>query len=355
MEANITKRNQSLDIIRCIAIFSVVCEHTSSSTLTGLPYILMNTAGTIGVPLFVMLTGYLMLDRNYDSTYTKKYIYRNVIPLIVCFELWNIIWFALSHFIGNSPISLEHCLKVALFMAPTDNGMWYLPMIIGLYLGIPIVSHTIQWIKNNSIHEYAIMLIILLIAFGTLIPTISQITTIFSPQLNPIDGVLTLNIFGANVWGNSVWILFLITGYVIKKKYLEIPNVATACIALLSGICLAFFHYIAAQHGLAWDTYYANILLVLFSISLFSFIEKVFTNHGTTPINQIIYITARYSFSIYMIHFWIIDIYISLIPNNINMIIDFVSCFVLCIAASTLIAYLTSRIVLCRKWLLLIK
>lgn len=72
MVAEARKRNRSLDVIRSLAIVSVVCEHVSSDVLSGMPQLIGNVFGTLGVPLFVMLTGYLMVDRKYDAAYTKK-------------------------------------------------------------------------------------------------------------------------------------------------------------------------------------------------------------------------------------------------------------------------------------------
>lgn len=48
-------RDVSLDLIRVVAIILVVVEHSS---LDG--QLVLRTLGALGVPLFVILTGYLM-------------------------------------------------------------------------------------------------------------------------------------------------------------------------------------------------------------------------------------------------------------------------------------------------------
>ena len=50
--------------------------------------------GTIGVPLFVILTGDLMLPRNFNKDdYLSRYLHRNFLPLLISFECWNLLRF----------------------------------------------------------------------------------------------------------------------------------------------------------------------------------------------------------------------------------------------------------------------
>ncbi|MBC8743158.1 acyltransferase family protein [Lactobacillus sp. Marseille-P7033] len=72
------ERNYGLDVVRIIAIFFVVMNHVyeSAYNLSGVgPHILSSqqlwsgylgfTIGRVGVPLFLMLTGYFLLARTW--------------------------------------------------------------------------------------------------------------------------------------------------------------------------------------------------------------------------------------------------------------------------------------------------
>ncbi|OZG61777.1 acyltransferase [Bifidobacterium lemurum] len=359
MPAAPKQREHSLDVIRAIAIIAVICEHTSSALLTGKAQLLVNTLGTLGVPLFVMLTGYLMLDRSYDSRYLQRFLKHNLLPLVITLEIWNITWFGLSQVIGDSPISFDQVLKVALFMGPTNNGMWFLPMIIGVYLGLPIVSHTIQWLGMHHARTYSLTLLGCAAFFGTIVPTLSELFSFIMPQ-HIISSQLNMNIFGADVWGNSVWILFLLAGYAVKKGIFSKVNTwAATAVAIVSAVFLVLFHHFALASGLAWDPYYANLFLVITAISSFVVGQRIFTlrfAHARFLVTVTTFIST-YSFSVYMLHFWILTVCVACL-QSFNMSTGFISfaiivciCLVGSLAVARILAYLRPL----QRWMLLIK
>ena len=348
-------RNFSLDVIRSIAILMVVCEHASPSILVGAPNLLMNTFGTIGVPLFVMLSGYLLLDRDYNTEYAKHFTLFNILPLIVSFEIWNIVWCIISQYLGQSPISVSTCIKVALFMSPTGNGMWYLPMIIGLYIGIPIVSRTLAWLQSSQNIAYRIVLLFCCIFFGTFVPTLNQLSFL-SPPWGSVENVLNMNIFGANVWGDSVWMLYLILGYLIKRgAFNRVHELLALVVMIVSGAALVLFHHVAMSSGLPWDTYYSNIFLVICSVCVFIIIERLgsLVKAKENAICHFVTLISKYSFGIYMIHFWILEL--MLIYVDARTIVAYCIIVPVCIASSIFVCYVISNSTFCRRWLLLIK
>lgn len=56
-----------------------------------------------------------MLDRHYDSEYLQRFLKRNLLPMFVALEVWNIIWYILGLLL-NSPSTIQYSVKVALFM-----------------------------------------------------------------------------------------------------------------------------------------------------------------------------------------------------------------------------------------------
>ena len=80
------QRIVELDLIRCIAILFVVVTHSRttffSPEINRGPFIFYEMIGVLGVPLFVMLTGYLMLDRSYkDTEQVNAYVSRSLLPV----------------------------------------------------------------------------------------------------------------------------------------------------------------------------------------------------------------------------------------------------------------------------------
>lgn len=148
-----------------------------------------------------------------------QYLKRNLLPLVVCYQVWNLLYFLLSHmtFLRIKPVRFKTWLFSALFMGRTWDSLWFLPMIIGLYLGLPLISLAIHRFAEDGNKTYLVVLGVCIIVFGTLVPTLQEVYGLFFHGAAPI-GTFDMNVFGSYVWGGSVWILYLCVGYYLKKK-----------------------------------------------------------------------------------------------------------------------------------------
>lgn len=308
-------RRDSLDFIRVLAITLVLIVHTRgyffSPSNFPLTFAILRVLGTTGVPLFVMLTGYLMVDRPYDDpTYLHRFAQRNLLTLVVAFECWNLVWFVLGNIPnvsypgGGFPVSLGRTIKVALFVGDTGTALWYLPMTIALYLGLPIVSIAGKRLAKNS-PDYAKTLFLLLVIFGTVVPSAKTALGYFGHG-DAIHSVLIMNIFGASVWGDSVWLLYLIIGALIAKERLRLVTTKNL---LLFGIVIPIVTSIAIQY-LFPDvtlTSYSFIGTVVPSAALFEFLDR--HNADVCKLGQLfpacIRFLSKLSFSVYMLHLFV--------------------------------------------------
>lgn len=252
-----------------------------------------------------------MLGRDYNGKYLQGYVKNNLIPLFVCLELWNIIWWLLSQYLTPT-ITVKNALKIAFFLNSSSyNGFWFLPMIFALYLGIPLVSQILNFLLAQEEKTYLYILIVVLVFVGTIIPTIGEIQTIFTKQ-NGIQSALQMNIFGIDsLWGGSVWILYLIAGFVLRKfrsQFSVVPTFMLATNIAISYALLLVFYINWHTQGLPSQHHYSNLLLVICTFSLFILIQRFCT--FKKPVSRIfiplIEQLSKISFSVYMIHFWII-------------------------------------------------
>ncbi len=165
MENNraIPHRNTSLDAIRALAAFCVVTNHTVESVyqLNANNVNMMSerakifcftgfTFGRIGVPLFLFLSGYLLLTRSYDKPKITRFYYHNLMPLVIVWEIWIFIYSIFSHMFFSVPFDFACYFRRALFLE--HGGLphtWYMPMIIGMYIFIPYVALTLQKIHGK--------------------------------------------------------------------------------------------------------------------------------------------------------------------------------------------------------------
>ena len=98
-------RIEWIDLVRAIAILTVLYIHatdgiyiiTSSEIVHYTIYSrLFNFAslfiGRIGVPFFLMITGYLLLDRSYNDEKVRKFWEKNCRGLIAVTVIWSVIY-----------------------------------------------------------------------------------------------------------------------------------------------------------------------------------------------------------------------------------------------------------------------
>lgn len=139
-------RLAGLDIIRCFAIFSVIAGHffvlntpfretifdASGMFGQGLVYLLFNATG---VPLFIIMTGYL----NAHKVECNRKYYKGMGRVLISFLLFSIITILFRKYYLHENFSwIQWGLKILDFSAIPYG--WYIEMWIGLYLLTPFLN-----------------------------------------------------------------------------------------------------------------------------------------------------------------------------------------------------------------------
>ena len=149
MAANETSRVQSIDVLRTLALLCVLSIHSlraaiaqvngqDLSGLTGNQIAASCAIGlsTLGVPLFLMISGYLLLDRDYTKERTLIFFKRNLLPLVVSYEIFDLA-LAIVQYIGAGGVTVADYVKSALFIGPAPMGhLWYMQAIVGTVAGV---------------------------------------------------------------------------------------------------------------------------------------------------------------------------------------------------------------------------
>jgi surface polysaccharide O-acyltransferase-like enzyme len=187
LEAKPVEENYSIDIIRFIAIFMVILLHC-----TGFPYHFTNTSitnmdivnwfstnvyaavGMFGVPLFVMLTGALLLNPNREDEPLKVFYKKRLDRIALPFIFWTVIYFAWTFTVLGKPLTL---LSI---MQGLSNGafahLWYLYLLMGLYAITPILRVLVKHLDRKL---FAYLLVLWFV--GT---ALTPAVHVFLPELN---------------------------------------------------------------------------------------------------------------------------------------------------------------------------
>lgn len=289
-----------IDNARIIACFFAVFLHTSA-TVINLSAIgsvdwwmgnLMNSLSRWSMPVFVMISGALLLDPSRNEPITvfyKKRASRILLPLVA----WTLFYLAFQYF-GKLATTGEQT-PVLNMVGSVVYGLpyyhlWYLYMIIGLYLFAPFLARII---KNSSQKE---QLILCGAFFGFSMLGNAFITYSISAQIPAFFTFI-------------YYLPYFFAGYIISKIDYQPPAWALWTIFAVSGILNGICYYLTLGPDGASNGYFFNTLcitIVPMSISSIFLIRKIKIPCLSRNLGSKL---ALFGLGIYLIHPFFLDIF----------------------------------------------
>ena len=330
------ERIKWIDALKCIAIIGIVFLHSFNfchPIIRGFDLYDLHQLGRFGVPLFILVSGTLLLGRkDYDYvTFLKKRFIRICYPLIFF-------------------------IVIAMIFGLYDNPLvafWYCWMILGVYLSIPFIN---KIILNSSMRELEY-----LIAIGLFASIFYQIML-----KSGIYFSLDLNFFVSPL-------LYLVLGYYLSKKEFNIkPNkiiALSAIVFIISTVCKIYL-------GNSFDVYPTlkvmyvpidlSIMQILQCCSVFLFFKYLYGDVSgislslknvltKDSINKAIVSIGRSSYGIYLVHIlflikWIRPFPKEVVLTNKEMALFCGISFIAILIVSWLIVIILSRIPFIKKF-----
>ena len=318
-----------LDVVRFIAMFTVVCCHCTD------PFnFYPGTAPNIGeiklwgaiygsvlrpcVPLFVMITGALLLPVRGDaSTFYKKRIPRVFYPFLIWSVLYNLFpW--ITGLLGLNPqiildffpyageevmqqsfsVSLEYILMIPFTFSILAVHMWYIYLLIGLYLYLPVFS---AWVEKAS--ERAKLMFLLAWGVTLLLPYYYQFVS------NYLWGTCSWNSFGM-LYAFAGFNGYLLLGHYLKNLEWSLKKTLAIGIPMFAvGYAVTFLGF---RHITALPEYtdemlelfftYFSLNVVMMTIPVFMLAKKVKVN--SERMKKALANLTVCGFGIYMIHYF---------------------------------------------------
>lgn len=320
------------DLLRLVAIFMVICIHCSDpfnvspQARSNPDY---NFWGSLYgaflrpcVPLFVMLTGMLLLPvRHETGVFYKKRMLRIIVPFLI----WSLAYNLFPGFTGmagwdnsvlsdmfayageNPSQSWESCLH-NVCMIPFNFSvytipLWYIYMLIGLYLYMPFLS---AWLKQAPEKQVKIFLSVWII-------------TLFVPY--------AAEYVSPYLWGTCAWNSFgtfyyfagfngyLVLGYYLtdKKEYATGPTVLSALILFAAGYAVTYLGFRDMTSRPAVSEEQMELFFLYCSPNVLSMTAAVFLLVRKIRIRSPFLISAlanitKCGLGIYMIHYFIVGV-----------------------------------------------
>ena len=245
--------------------------------------------GRIGVPLFFMSTGYLLLGRDYTNESIVRFWKRNWLGLIITTEIWYLIYdIFLKYYVGK-PIVKTTVIKNMLFIQPIDfthNPTWYMPVIIGIYLFIPFVAILLKKVSNKVL----IIPVAVVVFYSMVVPVADKL--LLAHGKDGVYGLTDLN-FSGGLYG-----VMLIMGYKACDVLSRIKTRYVVLFGMLNFAVTVLLQLVCYERGAIYLTWYDNVFLVLCTVCIF----VTFSRKDRFRLQKLWGQLSKCSFGIYLIH-----------------------------------------------------
>lgn len=319
------ERIVAYDLIRSFAILCVLSIHSIEGLIyydvimykTTLPFwdwilqTIIYIIGRLGVPMFLMLTGALLLPRTIQSI--KVHFKQKVLPLYAITVSWLMIYHVF--YIIKNHTSLENIKVIKLIVSSlfldTSIGLhfWYMPVIIGIYVFIPIMSRIVETFSSNSLILYSSIVL----GMFSLLPTlwrfllVNNIPNFVGNLFNMQTGFL----FG-------LYPMYCLWGYLCSERRI-LEKIKTSWLLVLFITCfiiltlLQYQCYYKQNPEFGYYFWYDDFFIVLLSLLLYELMSRIkFKKNIENIFNRL----SKASFGIYLVHILLLYTIMNYVKNQ---------------------------------------
>lgn len=343
---NRSERIFYFDALRALAILIVILLHVNGHiaelvhytihniyTLQGVHQTFVTNFLRIGVDLFLMLSGALLLGR---SESVKEFYIKRIPRLVKPFLFWSLVFtvmlFAVSYFLPGvgivgqfGPMGFLQLFKDMLLCRALGSVVyWFVWMMLAVYILMPFLN---KWIINVDLSKIEYFLIVWVVynilVYTLMLPIPPAISFVVSP------------------------VGFAVLGYYLRytpRRLFTNPVIVWSLI-IIPSIMMLIYAYTLVHVDLLFifERYSLPVTLVAMGVfCLFKNTESI--NHVAAPVRKAISSVALCSYGMYLIHGQMMMVARKIFHLSSNYIFDFLVLFAVGFIFSWLIIYVLSKI-----------
>lgn len=296
-----------IDEIRALAIIFVVFIHVSKWFVNAeTPHTLFwnfsssfAALGNLGVPLFFMISGALLLNKKYEL---KSFFKRRFSRIFIPFVFWIAVVVLFKIFVLGHDSSFEGILSIIF----KEGYVWFIWTLVGLYLFIPVINPYIAEYKTKGA-EYFLVIWLIIFFFNA-----------FSLKPYNIDVTYFTRFLG-----------YLILGWYLANKQFKLSDRSMMIMGVLmfvisTGVCLY-----TIQNQIPLGNFYLTPIPVFQASGIFLFLkysaqiaesgngsltQKIYYGIKDSRLGKIILSISLCSYGMYLTHY----MFIWTIEHNID-------------------------------------
>ena len=278
------ERNQSIDLVKIVAMFGVISLHCCLGRLDNPIAFVMSRLSGISIPLFFMVSGYLLVgkDGNYKYTLRKifgiiKFVfiitasYGIIYSIVKGFDIKKILLFFFGSFVQKGPFWM----------------FWYFGAMCLIYLFLPILLY-----MKRRVKYFFLKLLVLLVCIDFIV-FIS--TLLFHFEYNIIQSF--------RLWN---WVTYFSLGALVKEllDHNKVIMKLDALWCILFAVLFIIFVYYCRPYIGGVEYFFTTPLCMVYAVWVFITILKLDIKD-----NKYIEQLSLLFLPVYTIHFFIIKIF----------------------------------------------
>lgn len=310
-----TARELYAELLRIVAAFTVVFQHTVTSVWYDVPVDtgdffalnFLNSIARFGVGVFIMISGAFMLSPKYPHS-PQKILRKNLVRILILLVAWVCVYGVVNAIcegireglgIGASVINIL-AAPLDLFVAPPTH-LWFLYAIAGLY----VITPALRVFTEHASKHMVLYVIAIFFAFGLVIPTANHLLA----KLAHFHMYQNIGIRGATTFAG-----FYLTGFYISQYGLgRIARRVLYGSALISWF-IAFFYstYFSLVKDAPNEYFFGNFrpMTFLIAAAVFCFFRTRYGERKTTDLR--ILDISKCMLGVYLLHPMFIKIFYGL-------------------------------------------
>lgn len=315
-------RIEYLDLLRVVACLMVVLSHSCDQYVGQMAT--NHTAFLHGsfwgsmqracVPLFVMISGALLLPvRDTIGVFYKKRMTRVLYPFLFWAILTPVLFYGSTLLRDDFPFQSidswqdvgKSILTIPLNFNDATVPLWYIYMLIGLYLFLPMISPWIEKARKKDLQVFlGIWGVTLLLPYGLFV--LGKL----GYEQNGLLGVCDWNHTGTLHYFTG-FLGYMVLGHYLRK-YPPAGNLTQVCMWALPLFVIAFYatywgftHVPKEVPMLEMVWYYTNINVCMMTIAIFVILQKV--RFKSTGVKRFWKWMSIWSFGVFLCHYTIVQ------------------------------------------------
>lgn len=298
------ERDYNIEMLRVVSCVLVICIHVSNvysraygeiSDVSYLISLITNAFARVSVPLFFMISGYLLLK---EPISLRKCI-RRVLFMVTVLVIWSAVYYVWKLFYWGESYDFR-----LIFDEPVEKHLWFLYAILGMYISLPFFQCLFQK-QSGRLMEYFIVL------------------WLFFLTLNYILVLLDMDFsYPIPLVGSSCYLGYFVMGYILRcqsGQYGLSPRLcfALSIMAAMATVSITFLS--SKQSGEHVEVYfqYRNVMIALSSLLLFYGVMQNKSRRFTARCKSFMRLVSRHSFTVYLSHILFLD----MVKKNCNLLV----------------------------------